>query len=152
MKTIKIESSFWLDDTVYGIIAEYKDSDKLAYSVCEFIVEEVATTPEDGPVKMYIVKQIDGGRKFCCADDEVTKSCDEADKQLLLLSPDMKIGLNGRNLYCGEQVICSCFKNSMSEVREIEISSETAGVSITNDGVKECLLYVTDGVNTKEYK
>lgn len=152
MKTITVKSSFWVGDIVYGIIAKHKDSEILTYSVCEFVIEEMETTPEDGPVKMYIIKQIDGGRKFCCADDEITKSCDEVNKQLPSLSSDMKIGLNGRNLYCGEQVICSCFENPMNEVHEVEILSETAGVSITNDGVKGCILYVTDGVNAKEYK
>lgn len=152
MKTIKIESSFWVGDIVYGIVARYNESDKLELSIEKFVIKEVVTTPEDGPVKIYHIDNVTGGRGFHCGDDEVTKSYGEAKKQFRSLPSDMKIGLNGRNLYCAEQVICSCFANPMNEVHEVEILSETAGVLITNDGVKECLLYVIDGVNTKEYK
>ena len=52
MKTIKIESSFWVGDIVYGIVAEHGGSEKLSYSISKFVVTEVITTPENGPVKM----------------------------------------------------------------------------------------------------
>ena len=81
MKTIKIESSFWVGDIVYGIVAEHGGTKKLSYSISKFVVTEVITTPENGPVKMYTIENVDSGRKFRCADDEVTKSYDEAAKQ-----------------------------------------------------------------------
>ena len=41
----------------------------------------------------------------------------------------------------------------MNLVHEVEISGETAGVLIDNDGVKECMLFVMDGHELiKEYK
>ena len=81
MKTIKIESSFWVGDIVYGIVAEHVGPEKLSYSISKFVVTEIITTPENGPVKMYTIENVDSGRKFRCADDEVTKSYDEAAKQ-----------------------------------------------------------------------
>ena len=86
MKTIKIESSFWVGDIVYGIVAEHSGSEKLSYSISKFVVTEVITTPESGPVKMYTIENVDGGRKFRCANDEVTKSYDEAGKQYFEIS------------------------------------------------------------------
>ena len=106
---------------------------------------------------MYTIENVDSGRKFRCADDEVTKSYDEAAKQYFedpgFFCEAQQLGLNGRNLYCSDQVICSYFTNPMSLVHEVEISSETAGVLIDNDGVKECMLFVMDGHELmKEYK
>lgn len=118
MKTIKIESSFWVGDIVYGIVTRYNESDKLELSIEKFVIKEVVTTPEDGLVKIYHIDNVAGGRGF----------------------------------RCGTQFICSWFTNPMNLVHEVEISSETAGVLIDNDGVKKCLLYASDGVNTKEYK
>lgn len=156
MKTIKIESSFWVGDIVYGIIAEHIGPEKLSYSIGKFIVKEVATTPENGLVKMYTIENVDSGRQFRCADDEVTKNYNEAAKQYYedsgFFCGTQQLGLNGRNLHYSDQVICSYFTNTMDLVHEVEILSETAGVLIDNDGVKRCLLYVGDGVNTKEYK
>ena len=157
MKTIKIESSFWVGDIVYGIVAEHGGTKKLSYSISKFVVTEVITTPENGPVKMYTIENVDSGRKFRCADDEVTKGYDEAAKQYFedsgFFCETQQFGLNGRNLYCSDQVICSYFTNPMDLVHEVEISSETAGVLIDNDGVKECMLFVMDGhERIKEYK
>ena len=157
MKTIKIESSFWVGDIVYGIVAEHVEPEKLSYSISKFIVTETITTPENGPVNMYTIENVDSGRKFRCADDEVTKSYDEAAKQCFedsgFFCEAQQLGLNGRNLYCSDQVICSYFANPMNLVHEVEIPSETAGVLIDNDGVKECMLFVMDGHELiKEYK
>lgn len=153
MKTIKIESSFWVGDVVYGIVAENNGSDKLKCFIRKFIVKEVITIPEDGPVKMYTIESVDGGRGFRCADDEITNSYKEVEYLYNSLPKDMEIGLNGRNLRCGEQVICSCFANQTDLVHDVEILSETAGVLIDNDGVKECMLFVMDGHELiKEYK
>ena len=106
---------------------------------------------------MYTVENVDSGREFRCADDEVTKSYDEAAKQYFedsgFFCEAQQLGLNGRNLYCSDQVICSYFANPMNLVHEAEISSETSGVLIDNDGVKECMLFVMDGHELiKEYK
>lgn len=153
MKTIKIESSFWVGDIVYGIIAKHNKLDKLECSIGKFIVKEAITTPENGLVKMYTIENVDGGREFRCADDEITKSYEEAKYQYNSLPKDMEVGLNGRNLHCGDQVICSYFTNPTNLVHEVEILSETAGVLIDNDGVKECMLFVMDGHELiKEYK
>ena len=156
MKTIKIESSFWVGDIVYGIVAEHGGTKKLSYSISKFVVTEVITTPKNGPVKMYTIKNVDSGREFRCADDEVTKSYDEVAKQYFedsgFFCEAQQLGLNGRNLYCSDQVICSYFTNPMNLTHEVEILSETAGVLIDNDGVKKCLLCASDGVTTKEYK
>ena len=81
MKTIKIESSFWVGDIVYDIVAEHGGTKKLSYSISKFVVTEIITTPENGPVKMYTIKNVDSGRKFRCADDEVTDNYDEVEKQ-----------------------------------------------------------------------
>ena len=157
MKTIKIESSFWVGDIVYGIVAEHVEPEKLSYSISKFIVTEIITTPENGPVNMYTIENVDSGREFRCADDEVTKSYDEAAKQYFedsgFFCEAQQLGLNGRNLCCSDQVICSYFANPMNLVHEVEIPSETAGVLIDNDGVKECMLFVMDGHELiKEYK
>ena len=152
MKTIKIESSFWVGDIVYGIVAKYNKLDKLEYSIEKFVIAEVITTPEDGLVKMYTIDNVNGGRSFRCADGEITKSYEEVESLYNSLPKDMEIGLNGRNLRCGDCVICSCFANPMDLAHEVEILSETAGVLIDNDGVKKCLLCASDGVTTKEYK
>lgn len=152
MKTIKIESSFWVGDVVYGIVAKYNELDKLECSIEKFIIKEVVTIPEDGPVKMYTIDNVNGGRSFRCADDEITKSYEEAESLYNFLPKDMEIGLNGRNLRCGDGVICSCFANPMDLTHEVEMLSETAGVLIDNDGVKKCILYASDGVTIKEYK
>ena len=157
MKTIKIESSFWVGDIVYGIVAEHSGPEKLSYSISKFVVTEVITTPENGPVKMYTIKNVDSGREFRCADDEVTDNYDEVEKQYFensgFFCEAQQLGLNGRNLYCSDQVICSYFTNPMNLVHEVEISSETAGVLIDNDGVKECMLFVMNGHKLiKEYK
>lgn len=157
MKTIKIESSFWVGDIVYGIVAEHSGLEKLSYSIGKFIVIEVITTPENGPAKMYTIENVDSGKKFRCADDEVTKSYDEATKQYSensgFFCEAQQLGLNGRNLYCSDQVICSYFINPMNLTHEVEVLSETAGVLIDNDGVKECMLFVMDGNELiKEYK
>ena len=150
MKTIKIKSSFWVGDIVYGIVAEHGGTKKLSYSISKFVVTEVITTPENGPVKMYTIENVDSGRKFRCADDEVAKQYFEDSG---FFCEAQQLGLNGRNLYCSDQVICSYFTNPMSLVHEVEISSETAGVLIDNDGVKECMLFVMDGHELiKEYK
>lgn len=155
MKTIKIKSSFWLGDIVCGIVAEHSEQEKLSYSISKFIVTEVITTPENGPAKMYTIENVDSGRQFRCADDEVTKSYNEAAKQYFedsdFFCETQQLGLNGRNLHCSDQVICSYFANPTNLVHEVEILSETAGVLIDSDGV-ECMLFVTDGVNTKEYR
>ena len=153
MKTIKIESSFWVGDIVYGIVAKYNELDKLEYSIEKFIIKEVITIPEDGLVKMYTIDNVNGGRSFRCADNEITKSYEEVESLYNSLPKDMEIGLNGRNLRCGDYVICSCFANPMDLAHEVEILSETAGVLIDNDGVKECMLFVMDGHEViKEYK
>ena len=157
MKTIKIESSFWVGDIVYGIVAKYNELDKLECSIEKFVIKEVITTPEDGPVKIYHIDNVNGGRGFRCADDEVTKSYDEVEQQYFensgFFCEAQQLGLNGRNLYCSDQVICSYFTNPMNLVHEVEMSSETAGVLIDNDGVKECMLFVMDGHELiKEYK
>ena len=157
MKTIKIESSFWVGDIVYGIVAKYNKLDKLECSIEKFVIKEVVTTPEDGPVKIYHIDSINGGKGFSCADDEDTKSYDDVAKQYFedsgFFCKAQQFGLNGRNLYCSDQVICSYFTNPMNLVHEVEISSETAGVLIDNDGVKECMLFVMDGHELiKEYK
>ena len=153
MRTIKIESSFCVGDIVYGIIAEYNKLGKLECSIGKFIIKEVITTPEDGPVKMYHIDNVDGGRGFRCADDEITKSYEEAKSLYNSLPKDMEVGLNGRSLRCGDQVICSYFTNPMDLVHEVEILSETAGVSITREEVKECVLWVMDGHElVKKYK
>ena len=156
MKTIKIESSFWVGDIVYGIVAEQCGPEKLSYSISKFVVTEVITTPENGPVKMYTIKNVNSGREFRCADDEVTDNHDEVEKQYFedsgFFCETQQLGLNGRNLYCSDQVICSYFTNPMDLTHEVEILSETAGVLINNDGVKKCLLYASDGVTIKEYK
>lgn len=157
MKTIKIESSFWIGDIIYGIVAEHSESEKLSYSISKFIVTEVVTTPENGPAKMYTIENVDSGRQFRCADDEVTKNYNEAAKQYFedsgFFCETQQLGLNGRNLHCADQVICSYFTNPMDLVHEIEISSETAGVFINSDGVKECMLFVMNGHElVKEYK
>lgn len=152
MKTIKIESSFWVGDIVYGIIAEYNKLGKLECSIGKFIIKEVVTTPEDGPVKMYYVDNVDGGRGFRCADDEITKSYKEVEYLCNSLPKDMEISPEEKNIGCGCQFICSWFTNPMDLIHEVEILSETAGVLIDNEGVKKYLLYASDGVNTKEYK
>lgn len=157
MKTIKIESSFWVGDIVYGIVAEHGGTKKLSYSISKFVVTEVITIPENGPAKMYTIENVDSGREFRCADDEVTKSYDEAAKQYFedsgFFCEAQQLGLNGRNLYCSDQVICSYFINPMNLIHEAEILSETAGVLIDNDGVKECMLFVMNGHELiKEYK
>lgn len=148
MKTIKIESSFWVGDIVYGIIAEYNELDKLECSIGKFIIKEVITTPEDGSVKIYQIDNVDGVRGFLCADDEITKSYKEVEYLYNSLPKDVEV----RGLRRGTQFICSWFTNPMNLVHEVEILSETAGVLIDNDGVKKCLLYASDGVNTEEYK
>ena len=157
MKTIKIESSVWVGDIVYGIVAERGGPDKLSYSISKFVVTEIITTPENGPVKMYTIENVDNGRQSRCADDEVTDNYDVAAKQYFedsgFFCETQQLGLNGRNLYCSDQVICSYFTNPTNLVHEVEISSETAGVLIDNDGVKECMLFVMDGHELiKEYK
>ena len=157
MKTIKIESSFWVGDIVYGIVAKYNKQDKLECSIEKFVIKEVITTPENGPVKMYTIENVDSGRKFRCADDEVTDNYDEVEKQYSedsgFFCETQQLGLNGRNLCCSDQVLCSYFVNPMNLVHEVEISSETAGVLIDNDGVKECMLVVMDGHELiREYK
>lgn len=153
MKTIKIESSFWVGDIVYGIVAKYNKLDKLECSIEKFVIKEVVTTPEDGPVKMYHIDNVNGGRGFRCADDEITKSYEEVESLYNSLPKNMETGLNGRNLRCGDCVICSCFANPTDLVHDVEILSETAGVLIDNDGIKECMLFVMDGHELiKEYK
>lgn len=152
MKTIKIKSSFWVGDIVYGIIAEYNELDKLECSIGKFVIKEVVTTPEDGPVKIYHIDNIDGGRGFRCADDEITKSYEEVECLYNSLPKDMEISPEERGLRRGTRFICSWFTNPTNLVHEVEISSETAGVLIMNNGVKECTLWVMNGVNTKEYK
>ena len=106
---------------------------------------------------MYTIENVDSGKKFRCADDEVADNYDEVEKQYFensgFFCEAQQLGLNGRNLYCSDQVICSYFTNPMSLVHEVEISNETAGVLIDNDGVKECMLFVMDGHELiKEYK
>ncbi len=152
MKTIKIKSSFWVGDIVYGIIAEYNELDKLECSIGKFTIKEVITTPEDGPVKVYQIDNVNGGRGFLCADDEITKSYKEVEYLYNSLPKDMEMSPEERGLSRGTQFICSWFTNPMDLIHEVEITSETAGVLIDNDGVKECILYASDGVNTKEYK
>ena len=148
MKAIKIESSFWVGDIVYGIIAEYNELDKLECSIGKFVIKEVITTPEDGPVKIYQIDNVDGGRGFLCADDEITKSYKEVEYLYNSLPKDVEM----RGLHRGTQFICSWFTNPMDLIHEVKILSETAGVLIDNDGIKKCLLYASDGVNTKEYR
>lgn len=153
MKTIKIESSFWVGDIVYGIVARYNESDKLELSIEKFIIKEVVTTPEDGPVKIYHIDNITGGRGFRCADDEITKSYKEVEYLYNSLPKDMEISPEEKSIgYNDHPIICSWFTNPMNLVHEVEILSETAGVLIDNGGVKKCILYASDGVNTKEYK
>lgn len=147
-KTIKIESSFWIGDIVYGIIAEYNELDKLECSIGKFVIKEVITTPEDGPVKIYQIDNVNGGRGFLCADDEITKSYKEVEHLYNSLPKDVEM----RGLRRGTQFICSWFTNPIDLIHEVETLSETAGVLIDNDGVKKCLLYASDGVNTKEYR
>ena len=137
MKTIKIESSFWVGDIVYGIVAEHVGPEKLSYSISKFVVTEVITTPENGPVKMYTIENVDSGRKFRCADDEITRSYEEVESLYNSLPKDMEISQEEKNIgYSDRPIICSWFTNSMNLVHEVEISSETAGVLIDNDGVK----------------
>ena len=153
MKTIKIKSSFWVGDIVYGIVAKYNELDKLECSIEKFVIKEVVTTPEDGPVKIYHIDSVNGGRGFRCADDEITKSYEEVKSLYNSLPKDMEISQEEKNIgYSDRPIICSWFTNPMNLVHEVEISSETAGVLIDKDGVKECLLYASDGVTTKEYK
>lgn len=153
MKTIKIKSSFWVGDIVYGIVAQYNKSDKLECSIGKFVIKEVVTTPEDGLVKMYHIDSVDGGRKFRCADDEITKSYEEVKSLYNSLPKDMEISPEEKSIgYNDYPIICSWFTNPMNLIHEVEILSETAGVLIDNDGVKKCLLYASDGVNTKEYR
>lgn len=154
MKTIKIESSFWVGDIVYGIVAKYNELDKLECSIEKFVIKEVVTTPEDGPVKTYHIDNVNGGKGFSCADDEITKSYEEAESLYNSLPKDMEISLEEKNIgYSDRPIICSWFTNPMNLVHEVEISSETAGVLIDNDGVKECMLFVMDGHELiKEYK
>lgn len=153
MKTIKIESSFWVGDIVYGIVAKYNELDKLECSIEKFVIKEVITTPEDGPVKMYHIDNVNGGRDFRCADDEITKSYEEVKSLYNSLPKDMEISREEKNIgYSDHPIICSWFTNPMNLVHEVEILSETAGVLIDKDGVKKCLLYASDGVTTKEYK
>ena len=154
MKTIKIESSFWVGDIVYGIVAKYNKLDKLECSIEKFVIKEVVTTPEDGPVKIYHIDNVNGGRGFRCADDEITKSYEEVENLYNSLPKDMEISLEEKNIgYSDHPIICSWFTNSMNLVHEVEILSETAGVLIDNDGVKERMLFVMDGHELiKEYK
>ena len=154
MKTIKIKSSFWVGDIVYGIVAKYNKQDKLECSIEKFVIKEVVTTPEDGPVKIYHIDNVNGGRSFSCADDEITKSYEEVESLYNSLPKDMEISQEEKNIGYGDHpIICSWFTNPMNLVHEVEISSETAGVLIDNDGVKECMLFVMDGHELiKEYK
>ena len=153
MKTIKIESSFWVGDIVYGIVARYNESDKLELSIEKFVIKEVVTTPEDGPVKIYHIDNVTGGRGFRCTDDEITKSYKEVEYLYNSLPKDMEISPEEKSIgYSDHPIICSWFTNPMNLVHEVEILSETAGVFIDNDGVKKCILYASDGVATKEYK
>lgn len=117
-------------------------------SIGKFIIKEVITTPEDGPVKIYQIDNVNGGRGFLCADDEITKSYKEVEYLYNSLPKDVEM----RGLRHSTQFICSWFTNPMNLVHEVEILSETAGVLIDNEGVKKCILYASDGVNTKEYK
>lgn len=154
MKTIKIESSFWVGDIVYGIVAKYNESDKLECSIEKFVIKEVITTPEDGPVKIYHIDNVNGGRGFRCADDEITKSYEEVEGLYNSMPKDMEISQEEKNIgYSDHPIICSWFINPMNLTHEVEILSETAGVLIDNDGVKECMLFVMDGHELiKEYK
>ena len=153
MKTIKIESSFWVGDIVYGIVAKYNELDKLECSIEKFVIKEVITTPEDGPVKIYHIDSVNGGRGFRCADDEITKSYEEVKSLYNSLPKGMNISPEEKNIgYSDHPIICSWFTNPMDLTHEVEILSETAGVLINNDGVKKCLLYASDGVTIKEYK
>ena len=154
MKTIKIESSFWVGDIVYGIVAKYNELDKLECSIEKFVIKEVITTPEDGPVKIYHIDNVNGGRDFRCADDEITRSYEEVESLYNSLPKDMEISQEEKNIgYSDRPIICSWFANPMNLVHEVEIPSETAGVLIDNDGVKECMLFVMDGHELiKEYK
>ena len=137
MKTIKIKSSFWVGDVVYGIVAKYNKLDKLECSIEKFVIKEVVTTPEDGPVKIYHIDSVNGGKGFSCVDDEITKSYEEVESLYNSLPKDMEISLEEKNIgYSDRPIICSWFTNSMNLVHEVEISSETAGVLIDNDGVK----------------
>lgn len=154
MKTIKIESSFWVGDIVYGIVAKYNELEKLECSIEKFVIKEVITTPEDGPVKIYHIDNVNGGRDFRCADDEITRSYEEAKSLYNSLPKDMEISPEEKSVGYGEHpIICSWFTNPMNLVHEVEILSETAGVLIDNNGVKECMLFVMDGHELiKEYK
>ena len=146
MKTIKIESSFWVGDVVYGIVAKYNELDELECAIEKFVIKEVMTTPEDGPVKIYHIDNVNGGRGFRCTDDEITKSHEEVESLYNSLPKEKNIG------YSDHPIICSWFTNPMDLTHEVEMLSETAGVLINNDGVKKCLLYASDGVTIKEYK
>lgn len=153
MKTIKIESSFWVGDIVYGVIAKYNELNKLECSIGKFVIKEVVTTPEDGPVKMYHIDNVDSGRGFRCADDEITKSYEEVKSLYNSLPKDMEISPEEKGIgYNDRPIICSWFINPMNLIHGVEILGKTAGVLIDSDGVKKCLLYASDGVNTKEYK
>ena len=154
MKTIKIKSSFWVGDIVYGIVAKYNELDKLECSIEKFVIKEVVTTPEDGPVKIYHIDNVNGGRGFHCADDEITKSYEEVKSLYNSLPKGMNISQEEKNIgYSNHPIICSWFTNPMNLVHEVEILSKTAGVLIDNDGVKECMLFVMDRHELiKEYK
>ena len=127
MKTIKIESSFWVGDIVYGIVAEHVEPEKLSYSISKFVVTEIITTPENGPVKMYTIENVDSGRKFRCADDEVTKSYDEAAKQYFEDCSNHCVAVFGGKIYvcprAGIFDIKNIYKPEKDEI--INLNTET---------------------------